>query len=145
MIGENYLEYLELTTFENDFSEIIYGSVKLNELKILQGDLSWAESTNPTVRNTGNTRAQIKIWQNDFGLGKTDNLWNLEYQAKIGDRADFISYLPEQTAVLADPIDLGKAINADFSVLVKKFPSEKSAYGGQMTLSADKAANLTCE
>ena len=145
--GENYLKYLELTTFENDFSEILYGTVKLNELKVLKGDQDFATSTAPTVRNTGNTRLQIKIWQNDFNLGKTGADWNLAYQAKIGDKANFAAYDPEQTTALSDLVELGQAINADFAILVKKFPesSSEAAFWGKMTLAADKAPTLGCE
>lgn len=145
--GENYLKYLELTTFENDFSEILYGPVKLNELKVLEGDLNWGESTGPTVRNTGNTRLQIKILQNDFGLGKTGDEWNLAYQAKVGAAMDFINYLPEQTTVLNGLLELGRSDGLDFAVLIKKFPeaNSDSAFWGKMILAADKVAPLGCQ
>lgn len=145
--GENYLEYLELTTFENDFSEIFYGPVKINELKILAGDLVWGEATLPTVRNTGNTRGQIKIWQNDFGLGKTNGVWNLNYQAKVGSAADFIGYPPEQTTALNNILELSQTAKMDFTVLINKFPelNGDSAYWGRMLLSADKVEPLSCE
>ncbi len=145
--GENYLKYLELTTFANDFSEILYGPVKLNEAKILKGDLAWGESTDPTVRNTGNTRLQINIWQNDFGLGKTGDDWNLAYQAKVGTSTDFISYSPEQTTALNGILELGQTASMDFAVLIKKFPeaNSDSAFWGKMTLSADKVEPLSCQ
>lgn len=145
--GENYLKYLELTTFENDFSEILYGPVKINELKILEGDLAWGEATLPTVRNTGNTRGQIKIWQNDFGLGKTNGVWNLNYQARVGGAADFISYPPEQTTVLNNILELSQTAKMDFTVLINKFPAlnSSSAYWGKMLLAADKVEPLSCE
>lgn len=145
--GENYLKYLELTTFENDFSEILYGPVKLNELKSLKGDLSWGEGTAPTVRNTGNTRARIKILQNDFGLGKTGGSWNISYQARVGTSTDFISYAPDQAAALNNLLDLGKTVNMDFNVLINNFPTvnDDSAFWGKMILSADKAEPLSCE
>lgn len=145
--GENYLEYLELTTFENDFSEILYGPVKINELKILAGDLVWGEATLPTVRNTGNTRGRIKIWQNDFGLGKTNGAWNLNYQAKVGAAADFISYPPEQTTTLNNILELSQTAKMTFTVLINKFPelNSGSAYWGKMLLSADKVEPLSCK
>mgnify|MGYP001601710087 CR=1 FL=1 len=145
--GENYLKYLELTTFENDFSEILYGPVKINELKILEGDLAWNEATLPTVRNTGNTRAQIKIWQNDFGLGKTNGDWNLNYQARVGGGADFISYPPEQTTALNNILELSQTAKMDFTILINKFPelNSGSAYWGKMLLAADKVEPLSCK
>ena len=143
--GENILQYLELTTFENDFTDILYGPVKLNETKVLKGDLVWGEGTDPTVRNTGNTRLKINIWQNDFGLGKTGESWNLNYQAKVGTSTEFIGYAPEQAAVLDGILELGQTNSMDFTVLINKFPDNDSAYWGKMTLSADKVAPLGCQ
>lgn len=146
-IFENTFNYLELTTFENDFTSIQYGPTKQNEIKILAGDLAWGEGTGPTISNNGNTRLQIKIWQNDFGLGKTDGAWNIAYQARAGDNPDFINYEPEQTTALKDIIDLGVTTKMDFSVLIKRFPeaNSDSNFAGSMTLSADKAEPLSCE
>ncbi len=147
VIGENDLRYLEITTFENDFSDIQYGLIKAGVLKTLNGDEIFDTATAPTIRNTGNTRLQIKITQNDFNLGKTDGVWNLEYRAKIGDQANFLTYEPEQTTALSNLVELGQSVRSDFSILVKKFPPDdgKNNYAGSMTLSADKAPALGCE
>jgi len=55
--------------------------------------------------------------------------------------------LPDQTIVLNDSLDLGQVMNADFGVLVKRYPetSDQQAYLGKMTLSADKLAYLGCQ
>ena len=145
--AKNILKYLELTTFENDFSNFQYGKVDLGELKILQGDSIWGNSFYPTVRNTGNTRLQIKIKQNDFNLGKTDGIWNLEYSARIGKDAEWLNYLQEQTAYLKNSLNLGEIANIDLGILIKKYPDDDSLldFLGQMTLSAEKVSNLVCQ
>jgi len=143
---DNEFTYQELTTFETDFSSIQYGPVKINDPKILKGDLEWGPATGPTVRNTGNTRLRIKVWQNDFGLGKTDVEWNITYQARVGDTAQWIGYSPEMITELFNSLDIGETANMDFGALIKAFPdsSAKPSFWGSMTLSADKALSAAC-
>jgi len=145
--GENYLKYFELTNFQTDFNDIQYGLIEVEKLSTLEGDRKFSTSTRPTIRNTGNTRLRLKIMQNDFNLGKTNNLWNVEYQARVGSEAEYISYLPDITTILNDPVDLGTSMNVDLSILVHKFPdqSDNIKFFGKMTLTADKAPPLSCE
>ena len=107
--------------FENDFTSFQYTRVAQNKFKITQGDSIWGNSFRPTVRNIGNTRLQIKIWQNDFNLGKTNGIWNLEYKARVGKDAEWLSYFPEQTAYLKNPLNLGEITNIDLGILIKKY------------------------
>lgn len=143
----NTLKYLELTVFENDFSDFQYGRADLGEFKIIKGDTIFGNSLYPSVRNTGNTRLQIKILQNDFNLGKTDGSWNLEYKARVGENADFLNYLPEQTAYLKNPLNLGETANIDLGILVKKYPEDENQlnFSGEMTLLAEKIPALSCQ
>ena len=145
--ARNILKYLELTTFENDFSDFQYGAVNENKLKIIAGDSVWGNSLAPTVRNIGNTRLQIKIQQNDFNLGKTNNIWNIEYRTRVGENAEWLSYFPEQTAHLKDSLDLGQTANIDFGILIKKYPEDdnQSNFSGEMILSAEKVPGLICQ
>ncbi|MCK5510886.1 hypothetical protein KAI65_05100 [Candidatus Parcubacteria bacterium] len=145
--ASNVLKYLELTTFENDFSNFQYLRVAENKFKITRGDSVWGGLFRPTVRNIGNTRLQIKIQQDDFNLGKTNGIWNLEYKARVGKNAEWLNYFPEQIAYLKDPLDLGETTNIDLGILIKKYPENdnQSAFSGQMILSAEKISSLTCE
>lgn len=144
---ENKFQYLELTNFENDFSQVQYGLVKLNEWKLLTGDLVWGNSGLPTVRNTGNTRLQIRVAQNDFGLGKTGDQWNIAYQARVGEKAIFTNYFPEEIAALKDYLELGQSAKVDFGALITKFPetSKDAAFAGTMTLTGEKVEGLKCQ
>jgi len=141
-------KYLELTAFAVDFNNINYGLVQLNTPKIIQGNLNWETpiAANPaTIRNVGNTRIQLVVKQNDFGLGKTANTWNVNYQARVGSTAVFVSYPPEQAMVISQVLDLAEANALDFGIEVYNFPPEStSAYAGQMTLAANKAEQLNC-
>lgn len=145
----NTLQYLDLTAFEADFTSVNYGNVKLNTHKIINGDLTWAppSSTLPTVRNVGNTRANITVRQNDMGFGKTDGLWNVQFDARVGnDVASWSIYDPDTTVTLADVLNLSETDEMDFSILVKKFPPTHvgESYVGSMTLGAVKAGHIIC-
>lgn len=147
VVLDGSFDYLELTSFEADFSSIQYGPVKLNELKELKGDQVWGNESGPTIRNIGNARLQIKIRQNDFGMGKTAGEWNISYQAKVGTALGLASYLPEQETRLMDFLDNGKTVGMDFSVLIKAFPesNKQSDFSGSMVLSADKVPAYRCQ
>ena len=83
----NTFYYRPLTAFETDFTSVAYGDVKLDTHKIINGDLTFGTSDKPTVRNVGNTRLQMTVWQDDMGLGKTingDEWWNVSWDARVG-------------------------------------------------------------
>ena len=144
---DNSFEYLPLTAFEVDFSSVNYGNVKLNIEKIVNGDLVWApsSSTMPTVRNVGNTRMNLTVWQNDMGLGKTSGIWNVMYDARVGSTVAHQDYAPEVTTTLDDALDLSEMDEVDFSILVSKFPvGGSTTWNGTMTLGAVEAKHLVC-
>lgn len=147
---ENTFTYLPLTAFETDFSAVNYGNVKLNTHKIINGDLTFtpANSTTPTVRNTGNTRLSMRVLEDDMGLGKTDNLWNVRYDGRVGSDAVFTNYDPNVLTTLVNPLNLSETDEMDFSIDVFKFPPTHvgNTFTGALTLSAISAPHLTnCE
>ncbi|MDP2741328.1 MAG: hypothetical protein Q8O66_01410 [bacterium] len=144
---ENYFTYLPLTAFEVDFTSINYGNVRLNTHKIINGNLVWDTPgvNNASVRNVGNTRLAMSVLQNDMGLGKTDGLWNVKYDARVGSSAAFAVYVPEVTQVLADELDLSELDEMDFSIDISKFPpTHTGPYTGTMTLTAGAVSHLVC-
>jgi len=143
---ENYLKYLELTNYEKDFEDIHYGMVVQNEIKYLSGDLKWGDLSAPTVRNTGNTRLQLKIRQNDFGFGKSVDIWNVANKAKIGDKSEYVDYFPEESAIVDDILGLGSMMNIDLAITIANFPDEEDQtfFSGEMTLSAQRVGGLSC-
>jgi len=144
----NQFTYMPLTAFEADFTSVAYGNVRLNTHKIISGDKTWAPNTTDnkaSVRNVGNTRLTMRVWQNDMGFGKTDGNWNVKYDARVGSLASYAVYSPEVTKTLADQLDLSELDEMDFSIDVSKFPPTHTDvnYTGTMTLSAVSAAHLT--
>ena len=141
---ENSFEYLPLTAFETDFTSVNYGNVKVNIEKIVNGDLTWDNGV-ASVRNVGNTRMNLTVWQNDMGLGKSSGIWNVTYDARVGSVVPHQDYDPEVTTTLEDALDLSEMDEVDFSILVKKFPTSQSTnWTGTMTLGAVEAAHLEC-
>jgi len=142
---DNAFEYLPLTAFETDFSTVSYGNVKLNIEKIVNGDLTFGTASLPTVRNIGNTRMNLTVWQNDMGLGKSSGVWNVKYDARVGSYVSHVDYLPEVTTELEDTLDLSETDEVDFSILVSKFPTSGSTnWTGTMTLGAVTVDHLCC-
>lgn len=142
---ENNFSYLELTAFETDFNSVSYGDVKLNTHKIINGDLTWGNNI-PSVRNVGNTRLNIKILQDDMGLGMTDGQWNVKWDARVGSDAVAKWYWPEVWTTVPSTLNLSETDEMDFSIYIYKFPPVNGdSFVGTMTLSASKAAHLTCE
>lgn len=149
---KNTFEYLPLTAFATDFTSVSYGNVRLGTHKIINGDLTWGASL-ATIRNIGNTRAAIGIQQNDMGFGKTNGLWNVQYDARIGnEEADWTIYYPDvdypngSYTPLKKDLDLSEVNEMDFSILVSKFPPthDGTSYSGSMTLNATPALHLCC-
>lgn len=143
---ENFFEYLPLTAFEPDFTSVSYGNVKLNTHKIINGNLAFSPGDGmATVRNTGNTRLNMQVSQDDMGFGKTGGISNVHYDARVGSNATFANYDPNQLTTLLDPLDLSEADEMDFSILVDKFPPEHPTnFTGTMTLGAVSAEHLVC-
>ena len=147
----NNFEYLPITAFEVDFTNVAYGDVKLNTHKIINGNLLWepANSTHPTVRNVGNTRLQMSVWQDDMGLGRTGEDWNVRWDARVGSDASFLVYDPEVETWILDELDLSEMNEMDFSIDVFKFPPTHTGddYTGNMVLGAREVAHHTqqCE
>jgi hypothetical protein len=144
----NKFTYLPVTAFETDFTAISYGPVRLATHKVISGDLKWdaLNAGGASVRNVGNTRLAMKIWQNDMGFGKTDLTWNVKFDARVGNlEADWSYYWPEVTKKLAKTLDLSELNEMDFSIDVSKFPpTHVGDYTGNMTLSAVSDPHLIC-
>ncbi|MCK5320098.1 hypothetical protein KAJ61_01780 [Candidatus Parcubacteria bacterium] len=157
----NYFEYIEMMGFQIDFNTVNYGDVKISEHKRVYGDKCYwpGDSNVPTVRNTGNVRLNMKVAQDDMGLGyQTDSTtWNVEYDARVGDlETDWAYYDPfglkgttpgcGDYTTLEEILDLSEIEEMDYSIhVVEKFPGNLTSYSGTMWLSAVKADFEVCE
>jgi hypothetical protein len=156
--AENQFQYTELTSFEKDFTAVSYGDVVLKSLKKVPGDLNFGTANLPTVRNLGNTRLWVKVAQDDMGLGLTDGIYNVDYNARLGsNEADWTAYSPfailtnpatvptlSQYKAIEDILDLSEEEEIDFSIFVKKWPTASETFGGNIWLDSAKAPFRLC-
>ena len=153
---ENTFEYLALTKYEVDFTSVAYGDVMLNTHKKISGDRNFILGDgNPTVRNLGNTRLNMKVAQDDMGLGQSSGVWNVKYDARVGNYAgDWSDYWPFKFKsgpeapvykTLQEILDLSETEEMDFSILITKWPDTNTSYTGTIWLSAALASFRTCE
>lgn len=145
----NRFTYLPVTAFEVDFNNVNYGNVRLNTHKIISGNLIWepANSIKPTVRNVGNTRLAMTVVQDDMGLGMTDLVYNVKFDARVGSASVYSVYNPFEQVTLDDELDLSEMDEMDFSIDISKFPPthDGDVYTGSMTLGAVMVSHLVCE
>lgn len=142
----NLFSYQALTAFETDFSKVNYGVVKPEVEKIVSGDGVWdtLDQGQPTIRNVGNTRVDLRAQQTDMGLGMTGDIWNVRFGSRLGQAASWTNYDPQTDTLLHDPLELAAKDSVDFSVTIKKPALPLYSYAGTMTLSGQRAQDLTC-
>lgn len=141
----NHFEYVQMSGFEADFTQVEYGSVKLNTHKRISGDKTFGTTHLPSVRNTGNVRLYMWVEQDDMGLSTTDGVSNVKYDARVGNNeADWKNYWPDANTKLQDILDLSEVEEMDFSVLITKFPTTEDRWVGDMVLSSSPANFRQC-
>ena len=134
---KNSFRYLPVACMEFDFSSINYGTSQIDRETWIRGDTTFGTSDKPSMRNTGNCPAQLKLIQDDMGFGKNSgSAWNIQYGIRVGDNASVSHYNPEKEIVLTDPIMPGAVEPLDFSVHVYQGSGN---HLGTMTLGFDKA------
>ncbi len=121
------LDYLPVTSFVMDFSTVSYGTVAAN---VAQSAHYYADDDHHNlgaafIRNTGNTRLQVSIEQNDMGLGKTDGAYNVRYQARYASgNGTWTYYAPDEPGILPGELDLSENKAIDLGVTVLKYPDK---------------------
>ena len=145
---ENTLQYVPTDALEADFNKIDYGQVKLQIEKPINGDLDWdALGTNQaTVRNTGNTRIQVGVTQDDMGFGQfITNEYKVRFDGHVGNDQTSINFEPYVLTTLPGELDLSEMDEIDFSIYVREFPVDHSdTYTGTMTLQPVRIDHNQC-
>ena len=158
VVFTNDFTYIETMGFQIDFDTVNYGDVKISEHKRVYGNKCYLPSSSdtPTVRNTGNVRLNMKVAQDDMGLGKQtgSSYWNVKYDARVGDlETDWRYYspfgikgtTPGYYKTLYEVLDLSEIEEMDFSIhVIEKWPGNLTSYTGSMWLSASKANFEAC-
>ena len=131
----NTFDYLPVTAFEIDFDTVNYGNVNINSPKKIAGNTIFSMGDGrPTVRNIGNTDLQVVINQDNMGLDKSVNGWNVEWGARMGHEIGYKYYKPFETVTLPNALPRCEADELDFSIEV--FKGKTGEKTGIMTLGA---------
>ena len=104
----NRFWYIPTAGIEVDFTSINYGTVAECSNKWVGGDLLMDTPLKPTVRNIGNTPVELYVWQNDMGFGKTNDIWNVEFDVRLTADGTIRVYDPEDKDMIdpsGDPDD----------------------------------------
>jgi hypothetical protein len=141
---ENTFTYVATTAMEVDFSVVNYGSVQVCSNKWIGGDLNFGTAALPTVRNIGNTALKVTVLQDDMLLGMTSGVWNVEYDARLGNDTgnNTVYYDPCEKVMIPDTLPLCNTQKLDFSIHVKF--ALPGTYGGTMTLSCSEVPFDCC-
>jgi hypothetical protein len=145
---ENHMLYVPIAAIEIDFTSLSFGSVSVCDNKQVDGDRTFVVPSEPagpipmngaTVRNIGNTLAQVTVHETDLfqggiPLGKTGDEWNVEYDARLGDATHTnVFFDPCETVTLPDILELSTEEKLDFSIHIKKFGTT-GTWTGTMTI-----------
>jgi len=113
----NKFEYVATTCVAFDNTVVFYGNTEVGTHRWAAGDYDWTPGDeNMTVRNLGNTWAQILVKENDMLFGQTlippdVYEWNVKYDARLTENGTILDYLPSLA---------GDATTADFTALAAK-------------------------
>ena len=145
----NTFEYVGLTDYQIDFTEIDYGLVTKDEWDVDRdgnniGDEIWGTDgegkDRPTVRNVGNTRLYMLIAQDDMGLSQ------VLFKARVGNNADdWVEYGPSTTmTTLQETLELSTMKEMDFGILTSDFMQAGNSYIGGMTFDVEYVPFCSC-
>jgi len=117
----NSFMYMPIACIEFDFSAVNYDDIRIGQENQVTGDDIFGTGDKPSVRNTGNCPARIRIAQNDMGFGKNQNgAWNIRYGIRVGETMAIRTYEPEQEVVVPDMVMPGSVEPLDFSIHVNE-------------------------
>ena len=154
----NHMTYVATAAIEVDFTTFNFGPISICDNKQVDGDRTFGPvgpagvgtDNGATVRNIGNTLAKVTVYETDLyqmtdatppvkidppvALGMTGGLWNVVYDARLGDATHTqVVFNPETTRTLPDILELSTVEKLDFSIHVKKYGTE-GTWTGDMTI-----------
>ena len=133
----NCLTFVGITAAAFDFNVVNYGTVTICTEKWIGGDWDMTTPNKPTVRNIGNTQLRVTVHEDDMGLGMTDTVWNVHWDARLGVAGTDVYFDPMETVSLPEILTQCTAEKLDFSIHVEKAPAGK--YTGKMDLGTEYA------
>lgn len=110
------VRYMSYKVFELDFDKVNYGSVIINQRKLVSGDKDWATPDKPTIKNQGNVNIQMQASASDL-VGGSDPVQTIPASALGIHLLGFdISSLSNTPQVLENPLVPGTPEQIDFDI-----------------------------
>lgn len=111
----NRFWYIPTSAIAVDFVKVDYETVAESVNKWVGGDLNFEPTTSdkPTVRNIGNTPAELYVWQDDMNFQKTAGEWNVEYDVRLGATGTVRNYDPFEFDLITPPAQGGDQDDPD--------------------------------
>jgi len=132
---KNSFAYHPVACIEYDFTSVNYGSAGLGTDKWVLGDDVFGTGDKPTVRNTGNVPARIRLTQDDMDFGQDmQGAWNVKYNARMGTSDNTSLYSPGDNVLISEVVSQGSIEPMDFSIQVFR---GTGSHAGSMILGYD--------
>lgn len=127
------VRYMSYRAFELDFNTINYGSVIINQKKLVSGDENWATPDRPTIKNQGNVNIQMQASASDL-VGATYPVQTIPASALsihlLGYDINSLSNTPQ---VLINPLVPCTPTQIDFDITAP-IGTMSNTYSGTFTL-----------
>jgi hypothetical protein len=121
----NWFWYIPTAAVYLDFDYVNYGDVVECIWQQKGGDKDILTSGKPTVKNIGNVPVFFEIWQDDMNFGKTGDLWNVQYKARLSNSGVYTDPFDPEEGEVFIPGFLGMCTEEKFDFLIhviKGFP-----------------------
>jgi len=110
------VRYMSYKVFELDFDTVNYGSVIINQRKLVSGDNNWSTPDRPTIKNQGNVNIQMQASASDL-VGASYPVQTIPASALGIHLLGFdISSLSNTPQVLENPLLPGTLEPIDFDI-----------------------------
>jgi hypothetical protein len=95
----------------------------------------------PTIKNIGDVPVRLQIMQDDMQFGKTQDVWNVMFGARLGAEGELVYYYPEETIILSEVLEIGETNKLDFYINVIKAVPGLTYYGNLWLTAVDVPQN----
>jgi len=127
------VRYMSYKGFELDFTSVDYGSVIINQKKLVSGDENWATPLRPTIKNQGNVNIQMKVLASDL-VGSSYPVQKIPASALSVHLLGFdINQLSNNYQVLINPLVPCTPTQIDFDITAP-IGTMTNTYSGTFTI-----------
>jgi len=127
------IRYMPLRAFELDFSAVDYGTIVINQRKVISGDEDWATPNRPTIKNQGNVNILMQVSASDL-VGTVAPIQTIPASALSIHMLGFdINSLSNTPQVLENPLVPCTPTQVDFDITAP-LGTSSNIYQGTFTI-----------